>query len=59
MSNKKQLLKGHTVICAEVDADVIIAQTALQNTSTTLAIREETDHIILLIYNVKSEWIMF
>ena len=59
MSNKKQLLKGHTVICAEVDTDVPIAQTVVQNTTTTIVIRQDTEFLILLIYHVKSEWIMF
>ena len=68
MSNKRQFIEllveklhkeGHTVICAEADADVLIAQTAVQTTTPTVVIGEDTDLLILLIYHVKSEQIMF
>ena len=68
VSNKRQFIEflveklreeGHNVICAKADADVLIAQTAMQDGSPTVGIGEDTDLLILLIYNTKSEQAIF
>ena len=68
VSNKRQFIEflvaklreeGNTVICAEVDADVLIAQTAMQDSTPTVVIGEDTDLQILLIYHIKSEQAIF
>ena len=68
VSNKRQFIEflveklreeGHTVICAKADADVLIAQTAMQDSTPTVVIGKDTDLLILLIYHIKSEQAIF
>ena len=56
---KKLCEEGYTVICAEADADVLKAQTAMQVSTPTGVIGEDTDLLILLIYHIKSEQAIF
>ena len=51
--------EGYTLICAEADADVLIEQTVIQDSTPTGLIGEDTDLLILLIYHIKSEQAMF
>ena len=50
---KKLCEEGYTVICAEADADVLKAQTAMKVSTPTGVIGEDTDLLILLIYHIK------
>ena len=68
VSNKRQFIgflveklreEGHTVIYEDVEADVLIVQTAMQDSTPIVVIGEDTGLLILLIYLIKSEQAIF